>query len=66
MGEDGLAPVRAVLVEPAPLVGGQESAHSTLHFSELFRLADAAGLLTDPDGAGTRKRGVMTTHGVEA
>jgi hypothetical protein len=48
------------------MVGGQESAHSTLHFSELFRLADAAGLLTDPDGAGTRKRGVMTTHGVEA
>ena len=27
------------------MVGGQESARSTLHLAELFRLADAAGLL---------------------
>ena len=31
------------------MVGGQESARSTLHLAELFRLADAAGLLRDPD-----------------
>ena len=31
------------------MVGGQESARSTLHLAELFRLADAAGLLADPD-----------------
>jgi hypothetical protein len=48
------------------MVGGQESARSTLHLAELFRLADAAGLLADPDRAATRMRGVMATHGVEA
>ena len=31
------------------MVGGQESARSTLHLAELFRLADKAGLLRDPD-----------------
>ena len=49
------------------LVGGQESARSTLHLAELFRLADAAGLLSDPDKAAThahrdgepRRGGVM-------
>src|ERR1700719_4424554 len=48
------------------MVGGQESARSTLHLAELFRLADAAGLLSDPDRASTRMRLVMATRGVEA
>jgi hypothetical protein len=48
------------------MVGGQESARSTLHLAELFRLADAAGLLADPDGACTRMRHVMAVRGVEA
>jgi hypothetical protein len=48
------------------LVGGQESARSTLHLAELFRLADAAGLLADPELAATRMRAVMATRGVEA
>jgi hypothetical protein len=48
------------------MVGGQESARSTLHLAELFRLADAAGLLADPDRAATRMRCVMTTRGVDA
>ena len=30
------------------MVGGQQSARSVLHLCELFRLADAAGLLRDP------------------
>src|SRR5262249_46655434 len=30
------------------MVGGQQSARSILHLAELFRLADAAGLLADP------------------
>jgi len=30
------------------MVGGQQSARHLLHFCELFRLADAAGLLSDP------------------
>ena len=48
------------------LVGGQESARSTLHLAELFRLADAAGLLADPDEAAQRMRRVLTPRGVEA
>jgi hypothetical protein len=48
------------------LVGGQESARSTLHLAELFRLADAAGLLADPDRAAARMRAVLATRGVEA
>ncbi len=48
------------------LVGGQESTRSTLHLAELFRLADAAGLLGDPDQAATRMRAVMATRGVAA
>ena len=48
------------------LVGGQESARSTLHLAELFRLADAAGLLADPDRAALRMRAVLATRGVEA
>jgi hypothetical protein len=47
------------------MVGGQESTRSTLHLAELFRLADAAGLLLDPETAATRMRYVMATHGVE-
>jgi hypothetical protein len=47
------------------MLGGQESARSTLHLAELFRLADAAGLLSDPDNASARMRRVMVTHGVE-
>jgi hypothetical protein len=48
------------------MVGGQESARSTLHLAELFRLADAAGLLADPDRAATRMRCVMAIRGVDA
>jgi Protein of unknown function (DUF993) len=48
------------------MVGGQESARSTLHLAELFRLADAAGLLRDPGIAVTRMRSVLATRGIEA
>jgi hypothetical protein len=48
------------------MIGGQESARSTLHLAEIFRLADAAGLLRDPDLAVTRMRTVLAAHGVEA
>ncbi|PWC28591.1 dihydrodipicolinate synthase family protein [Teichococcus aestuarii] len=46
------------------MVGGQQSARSLLHFSELFRLADKAGLLRDPEMAVTRMRSLLATHGV--
>ena len=48
------------------MVGGQESARSTLHLADIFRLADAAGLLRDPDLAVARMRCVLALRGVEA
>jgi hypothetical protein len=48
------------------MVGGQESARSTLHLAELFRLADAAGLLRDPELAIARMRRVLAVRGIEA
>jgi Protein of unknown function (DUF993) len=48
------------------MVGGQESARSTLHLAELFRLADAAGLLVDPEQAAARMRVIMAARGVAA
>ena len=46
------------------MVGGQESARSTLHLSELFRLADKAGLLRDPEAAAARMTAVLAVRGV--
>ena len=48
------------------MAAGQESARSTLHLAELFRLADRAGLLRDPERAAERMRCVMAVRGVEA
>ncbi len=48
------------------MIGGQESARSLLHLVELFRLADAAGLLTDPELAVHRMTAVFRTHGIGA
>jgi hypothetical protein len=48
------------------MVGGQQSARSLLHLAELFRLADRAGLLHDPELAVARMRRVLALHGVEA
>jgi hypothetical protein len=46
------------------MVGGQQSARHVLHLSELFRLADAAGLLAHPERASTRMRQLLSLHGV--
>ena len=48
------------------MVGGQESTRSTLHLAELFRLADKAGLLADPERAVARMRRVLALRGIEA
>jgi hypothetical protein len=48
------------------IIGGQESARSMVHLAELFRLADAAGLLVDPDLAARRMTTVLHSHGIEA
>ena len=47
------------------MVGGQESARSVGHLCELFRLADAAGLLRDPELAALRMKLTMELAGVE-
>jgi hypothetical protein len=48
------------------MVGGQESTRSTLHLAELFRLADQAGLLANPELATRRMRTVLALRGLEA
>ena len=45
------------------MVGGQQSARHILHLSELFRLADAAGLLADPPLACARMKQLLALHG---
>ena len=46
------------------MVGGQQSARSLVHLAELFRLADAARILRDPDLATARIKQVMALGGV--
>ncbi|MEY9325117.1 dihydrodipicolinate synthase family protein [Sinorhizobium fredii] len=46
------------------MIGGQQSARSLTHLAELFRLADEAGALADPDLATARMRRVLAVHGV--
>ncbi len=48
------------------VVGGQESTRSTLHLAELFRLADQAGLLANPEVATRRMKAVLALRGIEA
>ena len=46
------------------MVGGQQSARHLIHLAEVFRLADAAGLLHDPDLACARMTSLLATQGV--
>ena len=46
------------------MVGGQESARSLLHLAELFRLADKARVLHDPDLAAARMRRLLAVRGL--
>ena len=48
------------------MVGGQQSTRSLVHLAELFRLADAANLLEQPDLAIHRMKTLLAMHGVEA
>jgi hypothetical protein len=47
------------------LIGGQESARSTAHLAEIFRLADKAGLLGDPARATARMKAVLAVRGID-
>ena len=46
------------------MVGGQQSARSLLHLAELFRLADTARVLRDPELAAERIGIVMALGGI--
>jgi hypothetical protein len=47
------------------MVGGQQSTRSLVHFAELFRLADAAHLLEQPELAMRRMGTLLALHGIE-
>jgi hypothetical protein len=46
------------------MIGGQESGRSLLHLAELFRLADKARVLHDPDMAASRMTKLLAVHGM--
>ena len=46
------------------MVGGQQSARSISHLSEVFRLADQAQLFRDPQLAAHRMRSLLHLHGI--
>jgi hypothetical protein len=46
------------------MVGGQESARSLVHLAELFRLADQARVLHDPELAAARMTKLLALHGL--
>jgi uncharacterized protein DUF993 len=46
------------------MVGGQESARSLIHLAELFRLADKARVLHDPELAAARMTKLLAVHGL--
>jgi len=48
------------------MVGGQQSTRSLPHLAELFRLADAAGLIEQPELALARMKTLLALHGVSA
>jgi hypothetical protein len=46
------------------MIDGQQSARSLVHLAELFRLADAARVLRDPELAASRISAVLATGGI--
>ncbi len=46
------------------MVGGMESARGIVHYAEIFRLADQANLLIDPDQASRRMRELLAVNGL--
>jgi hypothetical protein len=46
------------------MIGGQQSARSLPHLAEVFRLADRAGLLRNPELACHRMRALLALYGI--
>ena len=47
------------------MIGGMQSARGILHYADIFRLADQAGLLRDPDLAEGRMKSLLRLHGLD-
>ena len=47
------------------MVGGQQNTRSILHLAELFRLADAANVLVQPELAVHRMKKLLALHGID-
>lgn len=45
--------------------GGFQTSRDICHYAEVFRLADQAGLLSDPDRATARMKTLLGLHGIE-
>ena len=48
------------------MIGGQQNTRSILHLAELFKLADAANVLEQPELAVRRMRTLLAMHGIQA
>jgi len=46
------------------MLGGMQSARAILHYADVFRLADRAGLIVDPERAGKRMSALLAVNGV--
>ena len=46
------------------MIGGMQSARGICHYADVFRLADQAGLLADPDRAVARMKGLCAVAGI--
>ncbi|WP_242679126.1 DUF993 family protein [Rhodobacter calidifons] len=44
---------------------GFQSSRDITHYAQVFRLADAAGLLSDPDLAEARMQTLLALHGID-
>jgi hypothetical protein len=47
------------------MLAAMQSARGILHYADVFRLADRAGLIVDPERAGARMKALLATYGVE-
>lgn len=47
------------------MLGGVQSARGILHYADVFRLADQAGLFEDPERAASRMGILMRLHGID-
>ena len=46
------------------MLGGMQSSRGILHYADVFRLADQAGLFLDPDRAAGRMKGLCSLYGI--